>query len=118
MIKKVKKMAYGGLVGQTDETGAASGTPQSAFGQPATASSSGVGLGNQAPLVNIQNSEPSQTQASSGPLDIPPAAAEVTAQKRGGIVKAKAKVKKMAKGGFIRAADGAAKRGKTKGRTV
>jgi hypothetical protein len=117
MIKKVKKMAYGGIVGQTDVTGTASGAPQSAFGQPTTSSSSGVGLGNQAPLVNIQNSDPSQKQASSGPLDIPPAA-EVTAQKRGGIVKAKAKVKKMAKGGFIRAADGAAKRGKTRGRTV
>ena len=126
MLKKVKKMAYGGLAGQTDLPGAASGTPQSAFAQPAgqpvpPTANQGLNLGaaSNAPVVNVQTQNPSNPNTGGGPMSYPaPPQTQANlpgvGHKKGGAIKAK----KMAKGGYVRAADGAAKRGRTKGRTL
>lgn len=123
MLKKVKKMAYGGLAGQTDLPSAASGTPQSAFAQPAgqpvpPTANQGLNLGTtpNAPVINVQTQNPN---TGGGPMSYPaPPQTQANlpgvGHKKGGAIKAK----KMAKGGYVRAADGAAKRGKTKGRTL
>lgn len=117
--KEPKKMAYGGLAGQTDMPNATSGVQQPTFGQPVPpAQGLNLGTPTNPPVNNTQSQNPNTGM---GSMRYPVSPQPQTnlpgvgiGRKKGGVIK----VKKLAKGGFVRAADGAAKRGRTKGRTL
>ncbi len=97
-----------------DDGGMASSGVQSAFDQPRS-TSSGIGLGNNAPLVQVNSGKDTgvggvQTSQANGPLNI---GQPVQQMRRGG----KVKPKTYAKGGAVKKTrgDGCAQRGKTKG---
>ena len=98
-----------------DDGGMASSGVQSAFDQPRS-TSSGIGLGNNAPLVQISSPKDTgvggvQTSQANGPLNI---GQPVQQMKKGG------KVKTYAAGGAVKKTrgDGCCQKGKTRGRFV
>lgn len=97
-----------------DDGGMASSGSQSAFDQPRS-STSGIGLGNNAPLVQIGSDTGvggvrSAPQAF-GPLNIgQPVQQQAQQMRKGG------KVKGYAAGGSVTRADGCCRRGKTRGK--
>lgn len=121
-----KPMKRGGKVRakRFDDGGLASSGSQSAFDQQRSAypSASG-GLGNLAPLVQVNSGDGSTTApGTGGPLNYAPAQAQPAqsqpAMKRGGKVKMKANC--YAKGGAVKKGrgDGCITKGRTKGRMV
>ena len=110
MKKRVRRFDAGGM---------ASSGIQSAFTQPSS-TSSGIGLGNNAPLVQISSPKDTgvggvKTSQANGPLNIGQPVQQTQQQpqqmKKGG------KVKTYAAGGAVKKTrgDGCAQRGKTKG---
>jgi hypothetical protein len=102
-----------------DAGGRASSGIQSAFDQPRS-TSSGIGLGNNAPLVQVNSGQDTgvggvQTSPqANGPLNIGQPVQQTQQMRRGG------KVKAYASGGAVKKSrgDGCAQRGKTRGRFV
>jgi hypothetical protein len=96
-----KRYQDGGIIGNSNYP---FGQYQGGGSAPSTTPD--TGLGNAAPLVQVNTQQPIQPLSG--------ADSEPTGMRKGGKVKAK----KMSSGGYRKVADGAAKRGKTKGRMV